>query len=212
MTLPDWSFTVVDVAARNHFFRWAVEGELAEVVPIPRYICSSCSQIVSVLFAFLVPYRHFTVSMISQAMQDYILNRTSYRKVAGEIANDDDVTQRPNHSQVWYWVDRFGECVIQNLEVFMQRSCMNAGKERQLTGVSQHACPNDIRARSLEKVKKLNSACRVLALAGILLKPKFNLVAALQSYFVAFVHPPLSILTGRGITLFTPQSLKHMIW
>jgi len=196
---------------KAYYFRWAVEGDLFEVIPVPRYICRWCSEVVSVLFAFLVPYRQFTLECLARGVQDYILTKTSYREVASDIGNNDESIQRPSHSQIWTWVHLLAESSLQKIEIAMQRACMNAGTESKLPAASQHCCLNSIRAQSIEKARKLNSSARVLALVAILLqRNKGNLVEALQTYFLEFVQPPISILTGRGIRLASPQSLKHI--
>lgn len=195
---------------KGYYFRWVVEGDLTEALPVPRYICRCCSKVFSILFAFVVPYRHFTLQALARGIQNYILTKTTYRETAGEIANQDDSRQRPSHSQVWTWVDLFASSSLQKLEIKIQRACMKASMAKQLTGFSQPVCPNCINAQSLEKVHKLNCANRVLALTALLLQPKQNLVEALQTYFVEFVQPACSILTGRSITLASPQSSQHL--
>lgn len=195
---------------KGYYFRWAVEGDLIEVIPVPRYICRWCAEVVSILFAFLVPYRQFTLESLSKGVQDYILTKTSYRKVASEIGNNDESIQRPNHTQVWSWVRLIAKSFLQKSEIVMQRACMSAGMEDKLAAVGEHWCLNSIRAQSMQKARALNGASRGLALVALLLQTKQNLVEALQSYFIEFVQTPSSILTGRGITLSSPQSSKHI--
>jgi len=192
---------------KGYYFRWVVEGELAEVIPVPRYICKCCGLVLSVLFAFLVPYRQASLQSLVRGVQDYILRKTSYRKIASNIGNNEDSIQRPSHSQIWQWVQLFATRSLQNLEIWMQRACVTAGKDKQATPA---ICLNSIRAQSITKVRKLNSGRRLLALAWTLLEPRRNLVHALQTYFTEIVQPPFSILTGRGITLTPPQSSNHI--
>src|SRR5271155_4052231 len=45
----------------SYWYRWAIEGDLKVVVPVPRFVCHCCSTVVSVMFAFLAPFRAFTV-------------------------------------------------------------------------------------------------------------------------------------------------------
>jgi hypothetical protein len=161
------------------------------------------------LFAFVVPYRQETMQTLVKGVQDYLLRKTSYRQVAGDIGNNEDSIQRPSHSQVWQWVQLFAARSVLNLEILMQRACMNAGREKRLTPVK---CLNSIKAHSIEKVRELNSARRLLSLVWLLLESKQNLVQALQTYLTEIVQPPFSILTGRGITLAPPQSSKHINW
>jgi hypothetical protein len=196
---------------KGYYFRWAVEGELEQPIPVPRYICC-CGLVVTVLFAFLVPYRQCTAKAVAEAVQEYLLHPTTYRTVAGEIAGGGDALQRPNHSQVWRWVDLLSGRAAIDLNVSLQRACMTAGKEDSLGGVHQSVCPNADRAQSTEKFDDLNCGARFLKLAEILLAPSENIVRALQAYFAAFVKPARSILTGRAIILFTPQSSQHLIW
>ena len=53
---------------KGYYFRWVVEADLEEVLPIPRYVCRYCRLVVSVLFSFLVPYRQFTKTQIGQGI------------------------------------------------------------------------------------------------------------------------------------------------
>lgn len=192
---------------KAYYFRRVVEGELTELLRVPRYICKCCGLVLSVLFAFLVPYRQFSLQSLVRGVQDYILRKTSYRKVASSIGNNEDSIQRPSHSQIWHWVQLFSTRSFENLEIVLQRACVTASKEKQMTPAD---CPNSVRAQSVTKIRKLNSARRLLALSRILLELKQNLVQALQTYFTEIVQPHFSILTGRGITLTPPQSSKHV--
>ena len=194
---------------KAYYFRWVVEGDLTEVLPVPRYICKCCGLVLSVLFAFLVPYRQGSLQTLVRGVQDYILRKTSYREVAGDIGNNEDSIQRPSHSQIWQWVRLFATRSLQNLEISMQRACMTAGKEKQLALAT---CLNSKKAQSITKVRELNSARRLLAMVWTLLESKQNLVQALHTYYSEIVQPPYSILTGRGITLTPPQSSKHIKW
>ena len=196
----------------SYYFRWAVEGDVKVKIPVPRYMCWLCHLVVSVLWAFLVPYRLFTVQAMAAGVEGYVSTETTYRSLASELASGKDDSHRPNHSQVWRWVDLFARKSAKTLGVVLQRACMRAGKESRLTGVSELKCPNSRKAHSLEKFKRLNDARRVLALADISLDCRSNLVQALQTYFGTFVQAPLSILTGRGIRLLTPQSSQPMIF
>lgn len=198
--------------SKGYYFRWAVDEEYEVLIPVPRYRCRFCCLTVSLLFGFLVPYRQFTADTIGRGVQDYIETSVSYREEAGTIAGDDRDVQRPNHSQVARWVSLFCDKSADRLAVVLQRACVQVGKEDRLNNVGDSVCQNALRAHTVKKALRLNCAKRVLALAGILLKPSLNLVKALHSYFASFVQPVSSILTGRGIRLFTPQSLQHVIF
>jgi hypothetical protein len=192
----------------SYWYRWAIEGELETIVPVPRYECRFCTNVISVLFAFLVPYRQFTVRAIANSTEKYILEETSYRSVAGELG---DESYRPAHSQVWQWVQLFVSKVQDFLGLKLQYACVECGKnEEQLFKAGQQVCPNAENAASPKKAAKLNLAARVLGLAGLLIKQKTDLILALQTYFVGDVQSQLSIFTGRGIRLLTPQSSKHV--
>jgi hypothetical protein len=216
--VPERPTMCPDCQAKNSFwvkayyFRWFVEGDIEDVLPVPRYICRWCHLVISILFAFLVPYRQFTKQVIAEGVEQYILIETTYRKSAGMICGDDDSNQRPDHSQVWRWVNIFAGRAAWKLNLVLQRLCVRAGKTEHLAGVHNNVCPNMLKAQSLEKVRKLNSGTRLLALAKLLFELEDNFVATLQTYFVNFVHPPLSMLTGRGVKLCTPHSLQHMIF
>jgi len=190
----------------SYWYRWAIEGDVEAIVPVPRFECSFCAKVVSVLYAFLAPYRQFTVHAMAEAVETYISEKTSYRKVAGELAGEN---YRPAHSQVWQWVMLFVSKVQAFLGVTLQRACVDYGKEEeQLIWAGRRECPNAENAASLEKATKLSFAARTLAMTELLLNQKTGLICALQTYFVQNVQCPRSILTGRSIRLFTPQSLK----
>jgi len=201
--------------SKGYYFRWAVDAESEVVLPVPRYMCRFCHLVLSVLFAFLVPYRQFTTDTIGRGVRDYVEDEVSYRHEASLIAGDDDKRdeQRPNHSQLWRWVDDFSRKSAKRLSVVVQRACVAAGKEARLVEVSHSVlCLNALRAHSIEKAQQLITASKLLAMAGVLLEPRQNSVKALQAYFVFFVQSPSSILTGRGVRLITPQSSQHAIF
>lgn len=83
----------------SYWYRWAIDADLEEIVPVPRFECSFCTKVVSVLFAFLAPYRQFTVRVMAEAVEQYIFQKTDYRSVAGDFGEN----YRPAHSQVWQW-------------------------------------------------------------------------------------------------------------
>lgn len=196
---------------KAYFFRWAVEADLREVLPVPRYVCRQCNLVVSVLFAFLVPYRQLTVAAIGEAVQNYLAAKTTYREAAEAVSGSNDV-QRPNHSQVWHWVDLLAGRAVKQLNVRLQRACILAGKERCVPGLDGVVCPNAKMAQSLEKVRQLNCGAGLLVLANVLLQQGGDFVAELQACFSNSVQPALSILTGRALRLYTPQSSQHVIW
>jgi hypothetical protein len=200
--------------SKGYYFRRAVDAEFEVVLPVPRYMCRFCRLVLSVLFAFLVPYRQFTSETISTGVRDYVEDEVSYRQEASLIAGDDNNRdeQRPNHSQLWRWVDLFCKKSANRLSVVVQRACIIAGKEDHLGKVSNSLCLNALKAHSIEKAQQLIAASKLLALAGILLEPRHNFVKAIQTYFVLFVQPASSILTGRGVRLITPQSSQHTIF
>lgn len=196
---------------KGYYFRWAVEAEIETIIPVPRYKCRWCGLVVSVLYAFLVPCCQFTKQAMSSGVESYLLTDETYRESAAAIAGDND-EQRPDHSQVWRWVDKLVTQAVQKLMALLQRGCMVAGKEHELSDAHQNVCRNAIRAHSIEKAAKLTSGLRTLILATIFLSLKQNFVAALQTYFAFCVQPPSSILTGRGIILITPQSSQQVIF
>jgi hypothetical protein len=194
--------------AHSYFYRWAIEGDLEAIVAVPRFECSICTKVVSVLFGFLVPYRQFTVRVIAEAVERYILEETKYRTVAGELCG---ASYRPAHAQVWQWVQMFVSKAQEFLGLELQRACVESGKsEEQLIETGERVCPNAENAASQEKETKLNFSARALGLAELLLNRKMGQLQALQARFVQNVQSPLSIFSGRGIRLFTPQSSKHI--
>lgn len=200
---------------RSYYFRWAVEGEIEEIIPVPRYTCKECGLTVTVLYSFLVPYRQFTGQIVAAGVQQYIQEFKEYRDVAGEIAAEnlgDEDMQRPNHSQVWFWVEAFASKCMNFLAVLLQRTCVEAGLENQLTGLSEVECPNAVKSHTKGKEDKLNIACRVLAFARLLGAKEDELVLSLQTHFASFVQTPFSILTGRADVALAPQSSHHSTW
>ena len=73
--VPERPTMCPDCQAKNSFwvkayyFRWFVEGDIEDVLPVPRYICRWCHLVVSILFAFLVPYRQFTKQIIAEGVE-----------------------------------------------------------------------------------------------------------------------------------------------
>jgi hypothetical protein len=191
----------------SYWYRWAIEGDRETVVPVPRFECCFCQKLVSVLYGFLVPYRQFTVRAVAGGVENYVMEETRYRKVAGELSGEN---YRPAHSQVWQWAHLFVSKVQEFLGIKLQRACVELGKdEMQMMKAGARVCPNAENAGSPEKSGKLHFAARALGLAQLLLKQESDLIEALQTHFAADVQTPSSTLTGRGIRLLTPQSLKH---
>lgn len=215
--VPDRPDACPDCHARNSFwvkgyyFRWFVDGDVEEIFPVPRYICRWCHLVVSVLFAFLVPYRQFTKNVVAEGVEQYLSSRTTYRQVAGQIAGDGDEMQKPHHSQVWRWVGLLASRAAWRLNLALQRICVRLGKTAELLGLHEIVCSNSCRTQVAGKGRQLNSGSRLLALTKIIFEIKIDFVATLQTYLIDFLHPPLSILTGRAVRLLTPQSLQHLI-
>lgn len=99
---------------KSYYFRWVVEAEVEEVICVPRYICRRCKLVISALFAFVVPYRHFSGAVLSKAIEDYVEAETSYRDVAGEHSDSDGV--RPSYPTIWTWIELFANRAAQEME------------------------------------------------------------------------------------------------
>ena len=193
----------------GYYHRWVTEGELEVDITVPQYICRYCHLLVSVLFAFLVPYRQFTAPVIAKAVETYVTKPTSYRKSAGELCNEGF---RPHASQIHLWVGTFASKSQQMLRRKLQYLCVESGKGEEEIGQADNlVCRNAKKAHSLKKVKSLNSGAVALGLATLFFGKSGDIVLALQTYFSQFVQHPLSILTGRGIRLLTPQRLGHAL-
>lgn len=186
----------------SYWFRWAVEGELEAVVPIPRYECSCCGAVVSVMFAFLAPYQQFSIRVMSAAIERYLLALTSYREVAGELSGENF---RPSYMRVWDWVEAFTEKVQQFLLTKIQRACVDLEKEeKDLIKARSSMCPNAAEAHTRAKFNRLNLAAATVKLTELIVgssKP----VQSLHAYFLEDVHHPVPILTGRNVELLAPQ-------
>lgn len=193
----------------SYYQRLATEGELEVDITVPRYICRYCHLLISVLFAFLVPHRQFTVLVIAKAVETYVTKPTSYRKSAGELCNEQF---RPHASQIHLWVGTFATKSRRMLRSKLQYFCVESGKgEQEIGKADKLVCRNAKKARSPKKFDSLNNSAVVLGLAALFFDMSTNIVQALQTYFSQFVQRPLSILTGRGIRLLTPQRLGHAL-
>jgi hypothetical protein len=213
LLVPERPERCPDCGVRNRFwvhsyrYRWAIDENWEVVVPVPRFECSACTKVVSVMFAFLVPYRQFTLELMAVAIGMYVLEVTSYRTVAGVACGE---SYRPAPSQVWQWVELYGSRACSFVGQMLQRGCVEAGKEEcELVKARKLACPNAELAGSKEKSAKLDGAARALGLAALLLGELTILVAGLQTYFAGVVQGSFSMLTGRGVRLFTPHSSKQ---
>ena len=198
----------------SYRYRWAIEGDLEEIIPIPRYECSRCTKVVSVLFAFLIPYRQFTTKAVGAALEMYATVISSYRQAAGEISDESrvsgDTCQRPAHAQVWQWMEVFASKAQTFLCLNLQRACVESGKsEAELISAGGLDCPNAERARCGGKPFRLKLAAVAVGLVALLLKRDAGRVEAMQAHFTQSVQNPCSMFTGRDIRLLAPHCSKH---
>jgi hypothetical protein len=197
---------------RHGFFeRQAVEGELSVKVRIQRFLCHACGLAVSCLFAFLVPYRQFTATIVAKAVEDYASEETTYRREAGELsALNSEGTPKPSHAQVF----RFVDCLARKSEHLLfqlQKELVMQGNLEKLEMTGQGQCPNAYKAQSLDKAKSLNYTSELMQLAGIAFAMG-NPMAELQAHFFKAVESWQAVFSVRALKLSNPQTMNHLIF
>lgn len=166
------------------------------------------------LFSFLIPYRRFTAHVLAAGVSRYLSEPTSYRKLADEIAaREDEAPQRPNHGQLWIWVDLLVRSAANVLMLSVLRSCVRAGLDNldSLIVATDAECANALKAHSPEKSDALNAGAKLLGLVRCLVHGTVK-SADPQADFQQFVQSLLHFVTGRGIRLSAPHSSQHALF
>jgi hypothetical protein len=196
--------------AHGHYERQVTEDGKTVTISVPRFICSLCSQTVSVLFSFLIPYRRFT-NVVSKAVQDYAAKKTTYRQEAEEVSVlDSPDPPKPSHTQVFRWVNVVAQRA-ESLLFLVQQELALKGKWHLITE-SDSQCPNAYKAWTVEKASALDKLAKLIDLAASLFSTKENVLERLHSYFLQNVDPLQYALANTNVGLSTPQSVKHVVF
>jgi len=194
----------------DRFERWAIEGALEARIRIQRFLCHACGQVVSCLFAFLVPYRQATAVLVARAVSDYSTTSTTYRQEAGELSALDSLAPpKPSHSQVFRWVE--GICnKVGLLLLQVQKELLMGQRADDVQEMIGAGCPNAVKAHSMHKARSLNELAELVQLASLLVGG--GPLSVLQTYFLSQVESLQAIFSNRSIRLATPQKVKHVVF
>ena len=193
----------------GHFERQAFEGELSATVKIQRFLCSACGLAVSCLFAFLVPYKQATVTLVARAVSNYGTSRTTYRSEAEELSKlESEAPPKPSHGQVFRWVKSIcGKA--EGLLLQVQKEAVLVGRVQFLGNMTGAVCPNAVKAHTIEKARSLNRLAELIQQTALLVSGG---LLKLQTHFLSQVESLQAIFCDRFIQLFTPQKVTHVIW
>lgn len=188
-----------------------MEAGCSDEIRVFRFICSACQKTVSRPWGFMIPNCRYTAVVVESAIQKYIVTRTSYRKIAEEIAAGDfgDLLP-PCHVQIFNWVKRFAE-KSSRLSFKLQKEMALRGLFKTIEDHNQRSiCPNSHLAHTKRKAERLDSAHAVLSQFKELTGEFGDVVFGLQSYFLKQVEHCEAILSGRAVTIATPHSREHI--
>lgn len=193
------------------YWRRAQEAGLCAKVWIQRFMCPGCKKGLSMLLEFLVPYRFFTAPAVAKPVERYLTERKSYRCIAGEnavLGNNDDPPE-PSHTQIFRWVARVVDNVVERVGTRLSRACVREGKDDQLEGLGQ--CWNARKAHSIKKVRGLVAAARARGMAAILFDTWEEVLLKMRAHFLRDVQGSLEIFSGRHPQLSGPQTMQHLL-
>ncbi len=194
----------------DHFYRSAFEGVLEARIRIQRFLCHACGTAVSCLFAFLVPYRQATASLVSEAVTGYADTPTTYRQTAEEVSPlESTAPPKPSHSQVFRWVQGVAN-KAEHLLLQVQKELLLLGRGDEVQSMVGVSCPNAHRAQSIRKAAALNSLAYLVQFANLLVGE--GSLSALQTDFLSQVESLQVIFSERVIRLANPQNMKHVIF
>ena len=194
----------------DHFERSAFEGTLEARIRIQRFLCHACGLAVSCLFAFLVPYRQATASLVAQAVTAYAGTPTTYRQTAEDVSPlESSAPPQPSHSQVFRWVQGIAN-KAEHLLLQVQKELLLRGRGDDVQRMVGVRCPNAHRAQSIRKAASLNSLAELLQFANLLVGE--GALSALQTKFLSQVESLQVIFSERVIRLANPQNVKHVIF
>lgn len=195
------------------YLRSVSEAGCSARIRVFRFICSACLKTVSRPWEFMVPGCRYTACVVESAIQKYILTRTSYRKIAEDLAAGDLGDELPPcHVQIFNWVKRFAEKSTR-LSFKLQKELALRGLFTTIQELGLRSkCPNSHMAHTIRKASQLNGAHSTLLQYMELAGQSVNVIFGLQSYFLKQVEYCESILSGRAVTVATPHSPEHLNW
>lgn len=82
------------------YWRWACEVEEDTQIRIQRLLCQACRHTHAILPSFLHPFRHYTLTLIQDVIQRYLLAGTSYRQLMRSLGD----TDRPPRRTLRNWL------------------------------------------------------------------------------------------------------------
>lgn len=183
------------------------ERELIRRIKVPRFKCRFCRRVLSVLLAFLIPYRRYTAPVVIESTEAYIKKSTSYREIAHEVSKaEGDEPPQPAHTRLFEWVKTFSSCATETIGVRIHRACVREGKDKYLGATA--VCPNADKAHSKEKCKRLNLAAAVLREAIVLVGSVATL-ENLRTYFLQNFQSPFDVFCGNASSLSVSQNSEH---
>jgi hypothetical protein len=159
----------------------------------------------------MIPNCRYTVAVVESAIHKYILTRTSYRKIAEEIAAGDFGDELPPcHVQIFNWVKRFaGKAAGSAFK--LQKEMALRGLYKKIQDCDHRSiCPNSHLAHTKRKASQLDSAREVMSQLKQLNGQVEDLIFGLQTYFLKQVENCEAILSGRAVAVTTPHSGEHV--
>ena len=207
-------------AFRRHggYWRTVIEGQQVAEIKIQRCRCNRCRLVISLLYAFLLPHRRFSVRAVATGMEGYICEPGSYRIWAYETSclppesnperpANEDAPVRPHYSQVFRW--------IKGLTLVANELLRQTQKELVLSGrpvPDACECPNGSLARSREKRTALNVLSTVLSFGKNMFAHPSEIARQLHAYFLSSAESPFTFLIGTVCANRFPQSLQQAIF
>lgn len=163
------------------------------------------------LFAFLAPFKRYTVKVMAAAVQRYLSQPgASYRKVADELSALWTEAGRLSHSTVWRWVKEFCEKAKTRLLIRTQGLCLSAGTNAErMAEIEKRAMKR--RKKHYDEGDRLVAGRLAAALAMALTKRKVGALEALHFIFLK-QHVPEAIFAGNRVRLLNPQSMELILF
>jgi hypothetical protein len=156
--------------------RFVLERGNRVSVTIHRFFCSKCAGAISCLYAFLVPYRRFSLEVMSVAAESYAETGDTYLELAEEISMQRGWMEESGKliaEQIFRWVKVLTD-KANTLTTQLQRYFIQRGTGEWLL-VSGGHCPSAYRAKSAEKAKNLNIFAHFLDLGRLHSRSEENL-------------------------------------
>lgn len=182
---------------------------MAVEVTVARFICRLCRKTTSRPWGFLVPYCVYTAQVIESVVQAYLLEVTSYRRVALEMAKT-DLGDRlpPSHVQMFNWVKQIANRAVRTAYK-VQKELGLKGAFDTVESMPPRRCPNAHRAHSERKAARLNVAAATVSIVNQMSTTTAD-TARLHTYFLREVENHEAILSGRTVVVGTPHSNEQI--